>query len=257
MRGLRQLAEVREVGVVRDTEAASVNGLPFPARRVSQAEAGCEVGFLRSRLAKRQHTGHAGDRIQALQFVACRNALELVPNADVKGQVPLQFDRVGHVSVELEVVAVIDTAPGVALGLNVGIEVQEVSFQSGVVVVATLALDVKVRGRVPAEVGTELDRVHSAQEAEVGDSLIGALVAALRRVVVRADLDVKVLLDRDVGERVQTRELEVPRGHVRHRAAEPEAAFVEPPRGERPEIRHCHEFLCGGGLGDEHRQIRR
>ena len=250
------MAEIREIRVVSYTEACTDDHLSLETWRIGQSGPGSKVAFLRLRYAESQHAWNAGDRVQLLQRVSVRHTLVLVAETEGERDVASDLGLAAEIRVELGVVPVVHASAGIALGLDIGTQVEQVALERGVVVVASLSLYKQFGGDVPAGVRPELERVAPAEERQVVHDLVGVKDSLLGRAKVRADLDVEILLDRDVRKGVQPRKLEIARRQIVERASVSEPGLVEPIGRESAEIRERRQVSAAYALARERRQIR-
>ena len=163
-----------------------------------------------------------------MQRVSVRYALVFVAEAESEREVASDLGLAAEIRVELGVVSVVHASACISLGLNVGAQVEQEAFEIGVVVIAALPLHEQFGGDVPSRVDAELQRVPPVDQRGVVHELVGVLDSPLGRNGIRADLDVEILLDRDIRKRVQPRKLEIARRDVVGRPAEAEPGLVEP-----------------------------
>ena len=164
-------------------------------------------------------------------------------------QVTPQLPLVLREPVEVPLVAPIGPAADVALGLNVRLEVTAGTAPGWSSCSRPRARWTKSVGRdVAPGVDAELEVVAPLHVRHVVDELVGVLHAGLRRAVKGSELQIQILLDRDVRKHVQARILEVACRNGVRVAAVGEPQFVEQPWREGVklgQVEHALADRCG------------
>ena len=251
----RQNSEIVVQHIVGHAESGADHGVAAGSGRISEADAGREVGGLRLGRFKGDHAGHVGDLVEGLQPLAFRHRRIFITQPQVDGQVGADAPVVVGIKVEGDLIAVVRTDGQTALRQVVGAEVVQILVEVGIIVIAAHALGELLGSDEVSAVETELEIMAALDPAQVVDQLVSIEDGGLRAIGIGANLNSQIVVDGDVGEGIQTW---IGRGGNRNFVvvavvAEPE--FIGQAGSEGVILGQGEQVLVGGRHAKELRQV--